>query len=114
MRSLRIKVRELLNNGSFDAEKAPEEYKVFARGLWGVMKGGASLVEDGHAQLWEYGMGGHTVLDLMRIFSRNPSIDEHRERYIRNAQQQLSALESAWKDRTKGYSELKRKALRPA
>jgi hypothetical protein len=113
MRSVRIKVRELLKDASFSAGKVPEEYRVFARGLWGVMKGGASLVEDGHAQLWEYGMGDHTVLDLMRIFSRNSSIDDHRERYIRNARQQLSALESAWKDTTKGYSKLKRKALKP-
>src|ERR1035437_9914231 len=30
MRSLRIKVRELLKDRSFDAEKVPEEYRVFA------------------------------------------------------------------------------------
>jgi hypothetical protein len=107
-------VRELLKDRSFDAEKTPEEYRVFVRGLWGVMKGGVSLVEDGHTQLWEYGMGDHTVLDLMRIFSRDRSINDHREQYIRNAQQQLTAIESAWKDTTKGYIKLKRKALRPA
>jgi hypothetical protein len=34
------------------------------------MKGGVSLVEDGHTQMWEYGWGDHTVFDLLKIFSQ--------------------------------------------
>lgn len=87
---------------------------MFVQGLWGVMKGGVSLVEDGHTQMWEYGWGDHTVFDLLKIFSQMSPASRYRERYIRNARRQLLAIETAWKDAAKGYAALKRKSLRPA
>lgn len=84
------------------------------QGLWGVMKGGVSLVEDGHTQMWEYGWGDHAVFDLLKIFSKMSPASRYRERYIKGARHQLLAIETAWKDATKGYAVLKRKSLRCA
>ena len=113
MLPLRIKVRALLENNTVDPEKVPEAYKLFVQGIWGVMKGGLSLVEDGHTPMREYGWGDHTVLDLLKILSRMSPASQYRERYIKNARHQLLAIETAWKDAAKGYAVLKRKSLRP-
>jgi len=114
MLPLRIKVRALLENNAVDSEKVPEAYRLFVQGLWGVMKGGISLVEEGHTPMREYGWGDHTVLDLLKSFSQRSPASHYRERYIRSARRQLLAIEAAWKDATKGYAVLKRKSLRPA
>jgi hypothetical protein len=114
MLPLRIKVRALLENHTLDPEKVPEAHGLFVQGLWGVMKGGISLVEDGPTPMWEYGWGDHTVLDLLKAFSQMSPASRYRERYIRNARHQLLAIETAWKDAAKGYAVLKRKSLRPA
>jgi len=114
MLPLRIKVRALLQNNTIDPEKAPEAYRLFAQGLWGVMKGGVSLAEDGHTPMWEYGCGDHTVLDLLKIFSQMSPASRYRERYLKNARRQLLAIETAWKDAAKGYALLKRRNLGPA
>jgi hypothetical protein len=113
MLPLRMKVRALLENKSVDPDKVPEAYRLFVQGLWGVMKGGISLVEDGHTPMREYGWGDHTVLDLLKIFSQMSPASYYRERYIKNARHQLLAIETAWKDVVKGYAALKRKSLRP-
>jgi len=113
MLPLRTKVRALIADGTVDPDKVPEEFKLFVKGLWGVMRGGVSLVEQGHATTWEYGFGDHTVLDLMKRFSDSSPLSPNRERYIRSAQAQLAAIEAAWKDASKGYAILKRKNLRP-
>jgi hypothetical protein len=131
---LRIKIRALLENNAIDPKKLPTEAsRLFVGGLWGVMKGGISIVEDGHTPMREYGMGDHTVLDLLRTF-RSPdtypitdsvrrladSVDRRgwyitkRKRYIEIARRQMSAIEAAWKDVAKGYAVLKRESLRPA
>lgn len=68
MLPLRIKVRALLNNDTIDPKKVPEASRLFVKGLWGVMKGGISLVEEGHTPMREYGYGDHTVLDLLKRF----------------------------------------------
>src|ERR1019366_6824744 len=60
---LRIKVRALLDNDTVDPKKVPEASRLFVKGLWGVMKGGMSLVEVGNTPMREYGLGDHTVLD---------------------------------------------------
>jgi hypothetical protein len=78
----------------------------FQRGVWGLMKGGLSLVEEGHADLCEYGMGDHTVLDLLYAWSEKP-VSSHRDRYISNANQQLSAMQRAWQDVVEAYAALK-------
>jgi hypothetical protein len=114
MLPLRIKVRALLESNTFDPEKAPEAYRLFVQGLWGVMKGGLSLVEDGHTPMREYGWGDHTVLDLLKGMSQMSPASRYRERYIKNARHQLLAVETAWKDAAQGYAVLKRRSLRPA
>ncbi|MGO9094077.1 MAG: hypothetical protein ACLQGV_02545 [Bryobacteraceae bacterium] len=114
MLPLRIKVRALLQNNTVDPDKVPEAYQLFVQGLWGVMKGGVSLVEDGHTPMREYGWGDHTVLDLLKIFSQMSPASRYRERYISNARRQLLAIETAWKDAANGYAVLKRESLRPA
>jgi len=55
MLSLRMKMRALLDNNTVDPDKVPEASRMFVQGLWGVMKGGISLVEDGHTPMLEYG-----------------------------------------------------------
>lgn len=113
MLPLRTKVRALLIDGTVDPDKVPEELRLFVKGLWGVMRGGISLVEEGHATTWDYGFGDHTVLDLMKRFSHSSPLSRDRERYIRYAKAQLAAIEAAWKDASRGYAILKRKKLRP-
>ena len=113
MLPLRIKVRVLLANNAVDPDKVPDAYRLFVQGLWGVMKGGVSLVEAGHTPMWEYGCGDHTVLDLLKILSQMSPASRYRELYIKSARHQLSAIETAWKDAANGYAVLKRKGLRP-
>ena len=113
MLPLRIKERALLENNAVDPERVPEAYRMFVQGLWGVMKGGISLVEKGHTPMGEYGCGDHTVLDLLTIFHQMSPASRYRERYIKNARRQLLAIETAWKDAAKGYAVLKHTSLRP-
>ena len=37
----------------------------FNKCMWGLMRGGVSLLEQGHGQTRECGFGGHTGLDIM-------------------------------------------------
>ena len=100
---------------------------MFVKGLWGVMKGGMSLVEVGNTPMREYGLGDHTVLDLLKKYRGLPVPDDadhsewyiakaqrQRERCISHAECQLFAIETAWKDVVDGYAVLKRESLRPA
>jgi hypothetical protein len=116
MLPLRDKVRALLENRAIDPDRVPEAYESFVRGLWGVMKGGVSLIEGGHAPMHEYGWGDHTVVDLLRIFagSELSPASRHRRRCIQSARQQLRAIQTAWKDVVRGYAVLKRESLRSA
>ena len=104
---LRIKVRALLrvlpgnNKASMD---------VFQKGIWGLMRGGMSLTEEGHTRMQDYGWGDHTVLDLLYHWYDLP-LDQTRERYIRNAKEQLASLQRAWEDVVKGYADLKKTVL---
>lgn len=109
---VRTKVRSFL--GSMDSNRVTSVEKSmdkFQKGIWGVLKGGLSLVEEGKAPLSEYGWHDHTVLDLLYYWSQQP-VSENRNRYIENAKAQLSCIELAWKDVTDGYKELKVKLIK--
>src|ERR1022692_3580856 len=82
-RYIRNARRQLLAIETAWKEKVPEAYRLFVQGLWGVMKGGLSLVEDGHTQMWEYGWGDHTVFDLLKIFSQMSPASRYRETFGR-------------------------------
>jgi hypothetical protein len=79
---------------------------LFERGIWGLLRGSASVFQDGHTDMRDYGWGDHTVKDLLRRW-RN---DAHRFDYQRLehfAERQARALENAWSDVAAGYAELK-------
>lgn len=104
---VRIKLRAFLTHMSYDRQRKLEaSMDRFQKGIWGLMKGGLSLVEEGHSQLSEYGWQDHTVLDLLYLWSQQP-IAENRSRYIANAKAQLACIEEAWKDVSEGYARLK-------
>ena len=104
---IRVKVRALLK--VFDIQKEKSMNK-FQKGVWGLMKGGLSFVEEGHSRMGEYGAMDHTVLDLLYAWSQQP-ISNNRARYLKNARQQLNAIERAWQDVAEGYAELKKQKL---
>jgi hypothetical protein len=112
---VRIKLRALLHQKDFfhwSQQGEPSRDK-FQRGVLGLMKGGLSLTEEGHAPMHEYGYSDHTVLDLLYLWSLDPT-SRHRRRYLESAQAQLQALELAWRDAVEGYAELKASYLRAA
>jgi hypothetical protein len=104
---LRVKVRAFLD--TFDSREQ-ESMDRFQKGIWGVMKGGLSLVQEGHTNMMEYGWGDHTVLDLLYHWSHQP-LGTHRPRLVENAKQQLASIQRAWADVAAGYASLKKKAF---
>lgn len=103
---VRIKVRTLIEEGAIKQE---HPMSMFEQGIWGLLKGGISLVEEGHAPLREYGFGGHTVLDLLRRSSKEP-LAKRREVFTRSAKAQLACVQAAWKDVVRGYAKLRRRS----
>lgn len=102
---LSIKVRGMMK--SYPRTKQYENtLEKFEAGVWGVMKGGLSLFEEGYTPMPEYGWHDHTVLDLLYLWHHRP-ISSEREHYIHNAKKQREALQNAWKDVTEAYSQLK-------
>jgi hypothetical protein len=109
LQPLRIKVRALIEDGFMEREPKGRRtaLKLFKKGLWGLMKGGASAAEGGHALTWEYGFGDHTVLDLL-VHARMSVLDQqYRDRLARQAHGQREAIERAWQDVTKAYAEIR-------
>ena len=100
---LRAKVRENLARLPEVRGGATEE-DLLIKGIWGVLKGGLSLTEEGHARLREYGFSDHTVLDLLRRLS-DDALASKRERCIEYARRQRTCVEAAWVDASKGYFE---------
>jgi len=105
---IRMKVRALLTEKNYNVEIA----STFQKGIMGLMKGGLSFIEKGHAQVREYGMGDHTVLDLLYHCTDMP-VSYNREKFIHNANRQLKCIQLAWEDVVKGYAELKQMKLSP-
>ena len=99
---VRIKTRAFLGTLRF----RENELDKFNKGIWGLMKGGITITEEGHVPMQEYGWGDHTVLDLLYMWSDRPVAVE-RERYIQHAKEQLAAIQRAWQDVNEGYAELK-------
>lgn len=105
---VRIKMRALLRE--YDREPLLPETGLskFQKGVWGLMKGGLALFEEGHAPVREYGWQDHTVLDLMYYWVTLPASDPRYERCLLATTQQAEAIRSAWQDVADGYAELKR------
>jgi hypothetical protein len=103
---VRIKTRTLLEEGGIGQS---QQMSTFEQGIWGLLKGGLSLVEEGHAPLTEYGFGGHTVLDLLRRCSREP-LARRRGLLLRCAEAQLACIQAAWKNTVRGYAEIRNKS----
>lgn len=101
---VRIKVRALMEEGGVEPS-----VDRFEQGILGLLKGGISLIEVGHAPLKEYGFGNHTVLDILKRCSNEP-LEGRRGLFLRLATAQLNCIQSAWKDAVKGYGELRRRA----
>jgi hypothetical protein len=116
MLPVRMKLRAFLQtNGRVQARELDQHRSQFERGLWGVMQGGLSLVEEGYVGLEEYGFRGHhTILDIVYELSglqHDQASDELQkdvnDRVATVAQIQLRSIEAAWKDATLGYAQLK-------
>ena len=111
---LRVKVRALIQEGFMNREGKDTNTTVglFKKGLWGLMKGGASAAESGRALTSEYGFGDHTVLDLLsraRISVLDP---RSRGLLAQQAQRQREAIERAWQDVAAAYAEMRSTYLR--
>jgi Na+-transporting NADH:ubiquinone oxidoreductase subunit NqrC len=106
---LRIKVRALIQDGFMERKekRKSESLALFKKGLWGLMKGGVSAVEDKHALTGEYGFGDHTVLDLLHHERMSALEQRFRDLLTRQAQRQQEAIERAWQDVTNAYAELR-------
>jgi hypothetical protein len=114
LQPLRMKVRALIADGIMAREdkRSNRSVALFKKGLWGLMKGGVSAVEDGHALTKEYGFGDHTVLDLLyqtRVAAFHPRF---REVLTMRAQRQKEAIEKAWQDVVTAYAEIRRDFLK--
>ena len=105
---IRTKVRALLSdNTKFDSSAALDRFK---KGVWGLLKGGVALLDEGHGITGEYGFGGHTALDLMRTLRADP-LEYHRARFLEHVFAQQRSLEAAWRDVVKGYVDLKHESM---
>lgn len=99
-RSMRDEVRVAL-------ERLPMKHGIvdddpLIKGVWGLLRGGLSLTDDGHVPYFGYGNGDHTVLDmLLRI--RDASSPREREHLVRLADAQRRSIEDAWADAMAGY-----------
>jgi hypothetical protein len=112
LQPLRIKVRALID-GVFvlhENKRTDKNLALFRKGLWGLMKGATSTVEDGHALTSEYGFGDHTVLDIL-YHARLASLDqESRALLTRQVLGQRQAIEKAWHDVVTAYAEMRKDA----
>lgn len=106
---LRIKVRALIEDRFMAKENGKESdaMALFKMGLWGLMKGGASWAENGHALTGEYGYGDHTVLDLLHRIDKPDLPKEWRRVLTRHAVKQQKAMELAWRDVARAYADLR-------
>jgi hypothetical protein len=113
LKPVRDRVRALTRDGFLERDDTStgESLSLFIKGLWGLMKGGVSAVEGGHALTWEYGFNDHTVLDILRHVRLSVLDEEHRSTLLRHAQCQQRAIEAAWKDVTVAYADLRRAYL---
>lgn len=113
LQPLRIKVRTLVADGSMNSIAAARktDLALFKKGLWGLMKGGISAVDDRHALTWEYGFSGHTVLDLLYRARIAALEDEFRDQLTHQAKRQQNAIEAAWQDVATAYARLKQRYL---
>lgn len=102
----RTKVRALLKEKNYNLNFTDN----FQKGIWGLMKGGVSFIETGHAKLQEYDMGTHTILDILTGISSGHFIN-NKEFKIGIAKKQLRAIELAWQDVSKGYAKIKQMKL---
>jgi len=84
---------------------------LFTKGLWGLMKGGVSAVEDRRALTQEYGFGDHTVLDPLRQARITMLDPRSRGALMRQAKRQQEAIEAAWQDVAKAYAEIRHTCL---
>jgi hypothetical protein len=118
---VRMKLRALLTDPSLiEASRAkdPEPLLRFTKGLWGLMKGGALLVEntadEDRATLVEYGYGDHailTVLEFIRGGRWKGVTAEQRSLLLAKVHLQRRAIEAAWSDVVGAYAALKRQFL---
>jgi len=105
---LRIKLRGALKAYFPDTANMDK----FQHGLWWLLRGGLTFIEEGHALLIDDKVwGDHTVLDLLYFWSQEP-LYAHRDRYVSNARRQLECIEKAWSEISEGYAQLKKKAIR--
>jgi hypothetical protein len=107
---VRMKIRAFLDVPSTYDISDPTQRLV--KGLWGLMKGTISFLEEGHGLTREYGFGGHTVLDMMKRLKNQPMSAGNRERFIDHARGQQMAIERAWEDVVRGYAKIKIEVLR--
>lgn len=113
LQPLRIKVRALIDgHDSMGRGKHKSTNLVlFRKGLWGVMKGAVSTIEDGHALTPEYGFGGHTVLDILHHGRRERLGQQFREQLTARADLHRLAIERAWAEVATAYAGLKTEYL---
>ena len=114
LQPLRMKVRALIADGfmAHEDKRSNRSVALFRKGLWGLMKGGVSAVEDRHALTWEYGFGDHTVLDILHRARMSVFEPRFRELLTARAQRQQEAIERAWRDVATAYAEIRRDCLK--
>ncbi|MBH1940960.1 hypothetical protein I5677_08665 [Mobilitalea sibirica] len=107
--TLRERIRGFV---SISDDTYTDEMTLFIKGIMGVLKGGASIaIENGHAITKDYGMGDHTILD---IINKLENIDYSqgitwRNQIIQAVEQQKNAIQLAWKDICKGFALIEKK-----
>jgi dsDNA-specific endonuclease/ATPase MutS2 len=100
---LRDKLRAFLGQNEFNVKDLPK----FENGIWGVLKGGVGISEEGHFQMREYGLRDHTLYDLVRKFN-NQVISESREKFIETCIAQRDWVERSWLQVCDAYIEIKK------
>jgi hypothetical protein len=121
--AVRMKIRAVLKNPLFEEKgpvREPTPLLRFTTGIWALMRGGTSLVDNssdggGYLRMPEYGYINHTILALLeriRYVSGVDVIENSRKAdLLRKVRDQQFAIESAWADVVRGYAELKQKSL---
>jgi hypothetical protein len=107
---LRMKMRAILRH-SDRRRDIEESMDMFQRGVWGLMKGGLGFVEEGYADVPEYGWRDHTILDLLYRLSDEQQGRSTYHSYERAVRKQEECIQRAWQDVVDGYAEIRRKLL---
>lgn len=117
--AVRIKLRAIIAQYNMEHEQGDRLHKIrrhalpkFESGILGLLRGGLATFENTPHDRNPYRVFGHTLLDVLYHFNSFDGDEEFWQRAMRDMiEDQLQALEAAWRDIADGYAELQANVL---